>query len=108
VYKLTKTTDFYVTYFPSVNVACNVVTTCQPQPFRVYYEELVQQEKTTFLSERNGESINEEIFGFDLVEALLNKDQNAITVEILVGEYLLIQAQIYFEIIKKKGWIEFC
>jgi len=90
-----------------IKVACNVVTTCQPQPFRVYYEELLQQGITTFLSQRYGELINEEIFGFNLVEALLNKDQNAITVEVLVGEYLLIQAQTFLEIIKKKGWIEF-
>ena len=89
------------------NVNSNDVDRSQPNPFGVLYKNFVHEGSTTFLTVDNEHQVNEEVFGFSLIKALLNRDQSIVTVEVLVSEYLLFQAQYRQELIKHAGWLEF-
>ena len=90
-----------------LNLNSNDVDRSQPNPFRVLYKNFVHDGSTTFLTVDNEHEVNEEVFGFSLIEALLNRDQSIVTVEVLVSEYLLFQAQYRQELIKNAGWLAF-
>jgi hypothetical protein len=91
----------------SKDVGCNNVKRSQTNPFQVYYKDAVHPGNTTYLAVTNEHSVNEEVFVFSLIEALMTRDQSIITVEVLVSEYLLFQAQYRQELIKDAGWLEF-
>ena len=91
----------------SKDVACNNVKRSQTNPFQVYYKDAVHPGNTTYLAVTNEHPVNEEVFVFSLIEALMTRDQSIITVEVLVSEYLLFQAQYRQELIKDAGWLEF-
>jgi len=90
----------------SKDVACNNVKRSQTNPFQVYYKDAVHPGNTTYLAFTNEHPVNEEVFVFSLIEALMTRDQSIITVEVLVSEYLLFQAQYRQELIKEAGWLE--
>jgi hypothetical protein len=76
-------------------------------PFQVYYNHVVHSGNTNYLAVTNEHPVNEEVFVFSLIEALMTRDQSIVTVEVLVSEYLLFQSLYRQELIKNAGWLEF-